>query len=309
MADDGRTKVVPACNLPEDVTGEPGRTSRPTPTLIVYDGDEIGALHPLTRRDTVIGRTTDCDLILPEGKVSRRHALVRMLDAERYELVDLGSTNGTSKNGTTIDRAELSDGDKIDVGGCLLRFSLLDAQDLAFQARICEMIHVDDLTGLLTRRSVLRGLQKELLRAERYGREFSILMMDLDHFKNVNDTHGHLVGSACLAEVGQILRDSLRSIDSCGRYGGEEFLAFLPEADREAGLQAAGRIRREIERHPFHYESTSYRVTISIGVALFPADGRSVQALIQSADEALYRAKRTGRNRCEVYVPEECTIG
>ena len=273
------------------------------PALILYDGDEIGGLHSLTKDETIIGRTTGCDVVIPETRVSRRHAMIRRTEpgGDEFEIIDLGSTNGTFLEGARVQRAVLQNGDKVGIGGRILSFSLLDQADLAYQSRIVQMIHVDELTGLFTKRSLFRALEMEIIRAQRYRHPISVLMMDLDHFKQVNDTYGHLAGSQCLADVGKLIRESTRETDVSGRYGGEEFVTFLPESDTAAGLIVAERIRLAMEKHVFRYADSEYHVRISIGIATWPADGDSVESLVRAADTALYRAKNTGRNRCEVF--------
>jgi diguanylate cyclase (GGDEF)-like protein len=177
---------------------------------------------------------------------------------------------------------------------------MVDKADVAYQSRIVQMIHLDELTGLLTKRSLFRELEKELIRTERYQHPVSVLMMDLDHFKLVNDRHGHLVGSHCLSEVGSLIREATRVTDVNGRYGGEEFVSFLPETDTAAAVMVAERIRETMAARTFNYGGTAYQVRISIGVATYPADGTTVEALVQSADTALYQAKALGRNRTVV---------
>jgi diguanylate cyclase (GGDEF)-like protein len=122
-------------------------------------------------------------------------------------------------------------------------------------------------------------------------------MMDLDFFKSVNDTHGHLMGSHVLAEVGKLIIDSVRRRDVAGRYGGEEFIAYLSEVDPNDALQAAERVRKAIATHPFTLDDKTVRVTISIGVAHYPVHGNDSKELIGAADKALYDAKNRGRNR------------
>jgi diguanylate cyclase (GGDEF)-like protein len=277
------------------------------PAVILYDGDEIGGLHSLTKDETVIGRTTGCDIVIPETRVAPRHAMIRRTapGAGEFEIVDLGSTSGTFLEGAPVDRAILQSGDKVGIGGRILSFAMLDKADLAYQSRIVQMIHVDELTGLLTKRSLFRALEMELTRAQRYHHPIAVLMMDLDYFKQVNDTHGHLAGSYCLSEVGRLIRESTRETDVNGRYGGEEFVTFLPESDTAAGLIVAERIRTAMERHAFHYQDAGFQVRISIGIAGWPADGNDVESLVRAADTALYRAKNTGRNRCVVYEAQQ----
>jgi diguanylate cyclase (GGDEF)-like protein len=282
-----------------------------TASVIVYDGDEIGAVHGLTRDETVFGRTGDCDVVVPHDNVSRRHALIRRVapGSQEYEVVDLNSTNGTFLNGEAVQRARLSEGDKIKIGASTLKFAVLDEADISFQARIVEMIHVDDLTGLLTKRSLYRALEKELVRAQRYARPVGVLMMDLDFFKQINDTHGHLVGSHCLAEVGRVIRDTTRTVDVNGRYGGEEFVSYLPETSLAESLLVAERIRSALASRWFRHDETIYQVRISIGVSAFPIHGATVEELVHAADLALYRAKADGRNKVVAYEPSLVGIG
>jgi diguanylate cyclase (GGDEF)-like protein len=276
------------------------------PALILYDGDEIGGLHSLTKDETVIGRTAGCDIVIPETRVSRRHAMIRRTrpGSDEFEIIDLGSTNGTFLEGQLVQRSILQSGDKVVIGGRTLSFSMLDKADLSYQSRIVQMIHVDELTGLLTKRSLFRALETEITRAQRYHHPICVLMMDLDHFKQVNDTYGHLVGSDCLAEVGRLIRESTRETDVSGRYGGEEFVTFLPESDTAAGLVVAERVRETLEHHVFQHAGGTYRVRISIGVAAWPSDGDDLESVVRAADIALYAAKAGGRNRCLVYTPE-----
>jgi len=275
---------------------------RRMPAIILYDGDEIGGLHSLTKDETLIGRTAGVDIVIPESRVSRHHAVIRRAapDSDEFEVVDLGSTNGTFVDGQKVERLALKPGSKVAIGGRILKFEMVDTTDVAYQSRIVQMIHLDELTGLLTKRSLFRALEAELIRTERYQHPVSVLMMDLDHFKQVNDTHGHLVGSHCLSEVGALIRETTRVTDVNGRYGGEEFVSFLPETDTAAALLVADRIREALASRTFQYGGTAYQIRISIGIATYPADGATVEALVHAADTALYRAKALGRNRCVI---------
>jgi diguanylate cyclase (GGDEF)-like protein len=275
---------------------------RRMPAIILYDGDEIGGLHSLTKDETVIGRTAGADIVIPESSVSRGHAVIRRSTpgGDDFEVVDLGSTNGTFVDGQRVERLALAPGSKVAIGGRVLKFEMVDETDVAYQSRIVQMIHLDELTGLLTKRSLFRALEVELVRTERYHHPVSVLMMDLDHFKLVNDTHGHLLGSHCLSEVGALIREATRVTDVNGRYGGEEFVSFLPETDTAAALMVAERIRETLAEKSFEYGGTTYQVRISIGVATYPADGATLETLVRAADTALYRAKALGRNRCVV---------
>jgi diguanylate cyclase (GGDEF)-like protein len=271
-------------------------------SLVVMQGAEIGRDFRLRRGTMVIGRGLDVDLRIPDDMSSRRHARIEFYwdtarEVASFQLVDLNSTNHTFVNSRRIDRIELKDGDKIQIGDTVLKFVLLDDIEVKFHAEVRNRISFDQLTGLLTKESLYLALEVELKRCLRFTVPLAVLMMDLDLFKSVNDTHGHLMGSHVLAEVGRLIAHSIRGADIAGRYGGEEFVAYLPEADGAGAMQVAERIRSNIETYPFTLDGVVARSTISIGIALFPAHGRSLKVLVARADRALYRAKEEGRNR------------
>ena len=271
-------------------------------SLVVLQGAEIGRDFRLKRGRTIVGRGLEADVRVSDDLVSREHARIEFLwDPEtresHYILVDLGSTNRTFVNSRQIQRVELLDGDKIQVGNSVLKFVLLDDVEVKFHEEIRNRISYDQLTGLLTRESLYLALEKELQRCGRYRLPVAILMMDLDHFKSVNDAHGHVVGSRVLAEVGRRIRLTLRARDVSARYGGEEFLTYLSETHPDGGSLTGQRIRQAIRSSPFEIDGRSISLTISIGVSAFPDQGRDIEALVKRADAALYRAKAEGRDR------------
>ncbi|KPK03482.1 MAG: hypothetical protein AMS20_10515, partial [Gemmatimonas sp. SG8_28] len=154
----------------------------------------------------------------------------------------------------------------------------------------------DPLTGLFNRRKLVQKIEQEAQRSGRTGKPFAVLMMDVDEFKAVNDRFGHHAGDRVLVAVARVLHDSVRVIDSVGRYGGEEFVVVLPETDRTHGVETAERIRAAVASRRLAPGVEDTRVTVSIGVAEFPTDGTTVDVIIDSADRALYVAKQRGRN-------------
>src|SRR4030095_1284101 len=213
-------------------------------------------------------------------------------------------------NGQVVREALLNDGDKILIGDHLFRFELLDEIDQEFQQQIHRLIGHDELTALLNSKSFFTELGREVARAEEEGQPFCVLMMDLDYFKQVNDSYGHMVGSRTLQDVGVVIKASLRSGDVAARFGGEEFAAFLLDADYAQALVAAERVRSAIENHLFSAASLTspdpeilFKITISIGVAAYPDDAKDPIQLVEMADSALYRAKRSGRNTICAYRP------
>jgi two-component system cell cycle response regulator len=317
---------MPSQNIKED--DEPGKTklrrsSQGTkstqkerrPALVSLRGELMAVPIPLERDDVMIGRALEADVRLNDSRTSRLHARIRReQDANTKEtyhrIADLGSTNGTLVNGELITDVILNDGDKIEIGDHLFRFDMLDEIDREFQQQIHRLLAHDELTGLLTSKSFFSELRREAARAESESRPFCVLMMDLDHFKEVNDTYGHLVGSRTLEETGLLIKEALRAGDVAARFGGEEFAAFLLEANYAQGIVAAERVRAAVEQHEFSASrmdspnvQTTHRITISIGVAAYPDDATDPIQLVELADSALYRAKRSGRNRICAYRP------
>jgi diguanylate cyclase (GGDEF)-like protein len=285
------------------------------PALVSLRGELLAVPIPLERDEVTIGRAIEADVRLNDTRASRLHArIISSLNetsgVTNYRIQDLGSTNGTLVNGDLITEAPLNDGDKIVIGDHLFRFDMLDEIDREFQQQIHRLIAHDELTGLLTSKSFFSELRREAARAEADSRPFCVLMMDLDYFKEVNDTYGHLVGSKTLEEIGRIIKEALRAGDVAARFGGEEFSAFLLDANYAQGLVAAERVRAAVAQHEFPAarmdspgSQKTHRITISIGVAAYPDDATDPIHLVELADSALYRAKRSGRNRICAYRP------
>ncbi len=276
-------------------------------SLIVLQGAEIGRDFRLRKRSTIVGRSSEADIRLPDDGASREHARIdrsrnRSDGGISFAIIDLQSTNRTLVNSKPVKRAELSDGDKIQIGETVLKFVILDDIEAVFHAEIRNRITYDQLTGLLTKESLYLAMEMELRRCRLYGSPLAVMMMDLDFFKLVNDGNGHLMGSHVLAEVGRVIRKSIREADVSARYGGEEFITYLAEVDTDGALPAAERIRAAVEAHRFTLDDVTIGVTISIGVAHAPLHGQDLKSVVGAADRALYRAKETGRNRV-------CTAG
>lgn len=168
------------------------------------------------------------------------------------------------------------------------------------QERLLAAATHDSLTGLLNHGAVIDLLTRELTRARRAGQSLGVLLCDIDHFKQINDTHGHLVGDAVLRDVASCLRTSMRPYDGVGRYGGEEFLVVAPNCDRARVLDLAERLRQSVVNRPFTVPGGQVRITISLGAVAVPGPAvHDVEPILKAADDALYRAKAAGRNRVE----------
>jgi diguanylate cyclase (GGDEF)-like protein len=282
------------------------------PALVFLSGELIAVPIPLEERDEVIlGRSLGADVRINDYKASRRHAKIAkvlnpLTNIHDYVLTDFGSRNGTFLNGQQITEVTLQNGDKIAIGEHILRFDLLDEIDREYQRQIHRLISHDDLTGLLSSRSFFSELRREAARAKSEGMPMCVLMMDIDHFKNVNDTYGHLTGSKTIEEIGACIMNCVRSGDAAARFGGEEFAAFLLDAEMGQALIAAERIRSIVESTEFSVirqgkAASTHQVTISIGISSFPDDSHDPIELVEMADSALYRAKREGRNKVCAY--------
>jgi len=187
---------------------------------------------------------------------------------------------------------------RLRVGGRILALQKSLEKALALQRYQAQH---DPLTGILNHGEILQVLEKEITRAERQGSSLAVLMGDLDHFKKVNDTYGHVAGDAVLVDVAERMRKNIRLYDSIGRYGGEEFLLVLPGCTEDEAFQIANRILKNIQSHPVQFQGNSIPVTISLGLAFNKVGERSEQIdLVQAADTALYQAKQNGRNRAAI---------
>jgi diguanylate cyclase (GGDEF)-like protein len=274
-------------------------------SLVVVSGWEIGKQIELTTQEHVIGRSLLASTRINSPSVSREHAkLVRVHEAgeEYYIVTDLNSSNGTRVNGETATSARLQNGDKIQMGDVVFKFVLEDAVDVRFYKDIHQLIHYDQLTGLLKMDAFKRELDAEIQKAHHRDR-FTLAMTDLDGLKRVNDHYGHLAGRMVVREMGAMIRQSIRPQDRAGLYGGDESIMFYPGAPLEEAAQIAERIRQTIQGRVFEIEGNTFGVTISQGLSEWPKHGKTIEQLIAAADKALYDAKAGGRN-CTRFAPD-----
>ena len=228
----------------------------------------------------------------------------------RFEAGDFEQTNLKSFLGVPIMAAGTPQGvlalESLEVDHYnLLDLDVLRAIIQVFGPAICwskryqevhAMATVDGLTQLLNHKSFMQRLSEELERDTRYGESMTLLMLDLDHFKQVNDQHGHQYGDYVLRQTAQLIRSSIRKADIAGRIGGEEFAVIVINASRQTGRSTADRIKHSIADHPFSLDGVESRVTISIGMSEYPRDGKHMKAILKKADEAMYRVKEAGGN-------------
>ncbi|MCC7351422.1 MAG: GGDEF domain-containing protein [Phycisphaerales bacterium] len=269
--------------------------------LIVVAGRMVGQILTLRKNKLILGRGVDCDLMIEDPGISRRHARLVCTSDGAVQIIDLDSTNGTFVNGRRIQAQSLSDGDKIQLGpGTIFKFSYQDQIDQQFQRRLYQNATQDGLTQLYNRKYFLDRLNTDFTHAIRHGRPLSAALIDVDYFKSINDTHGHLVGDEVLRKLAGVLLEATRDEDLVARWGGEEFAIIYRDADRARATICGERVRRMVEKSRFCTPEKTLPVTVSIGIATL--DGNNLldaEQLMRSADEYLYQAKRNGRNRVE----------
>jgi diguanylate cyclase (GGDEF)-like protein len=243
-----------------------------------------------------IGRSSKANIQIDEESISRIHARV-FLEGDDVCVHDMGSTNGTYVNDEAVEERALRDGDLLKIGRSVFKFLRGGNIENAYHEEIYRLTTTDGLTQVYNKRYFLETLEREFARSSRYKRDLALVLFDVDHFKRVNDSHGHLAGDAVLKGLAQLVQRHVRKQDVLARYGGEEFALLLPESNVAQSTATAEKIRTLVERHAFEAESKGIRVTLSLGVAGLRPDVERPDLLVREADEELYRAKRSGRNR------------
>jgi two-component system, cell cycle response regulator len=264
--------------------------------FIYPTGPQMGERYVLRYDEAVIGRTDECAIRNTDASVSRLHARIERRE-DGFHVTDLGSTNGTFVNNVLKRAARLDDGDYLRIGNCIYRFLAGGNLEAEYHEEIYRLTVLDGLTGVHNRRFLTEYLDRELARAQRFGRPLAVAMFDIDRFKAINDTHGHLAGDTTLRELCGLLKAVVRKDELLARYGGEEFAMALPETTVEQAVQACERLRKAVSDHFFQYQSVRLPVTVSVGVAVSGPATLTPEDLLQAADQKLYEAKRTGRNR------------
>jgi two-component system cell cycle response regulator len=289
-------RITPDSTVITAVSPNPLTQERPSAAcLVVIVGAEIGKRIELGQSDVSLGRSSSADVQLDLDNVSRNHASI-VKNAHGWVLRDLDSTNGTFVNELPIRERLLRDGDQIRIGRAMLKFLTSGNVEAQYHEEIYRLMTLDGLTQLHNRRFFQEALEREFARTKRYHHPFCLVLFDIDHFKRINDTHGHLAGDDVLRRVAGLVSTKVRTNDLIARVGGEEFALILPEADRLGGVALAEKLRKMIASERFEHEGTVIPVTISLGVADFNAEYGSSAELYKAADDRLYDAKRSGRN-------------
>ena len=274
-------------------------TGARTACLVEIHGPNLGRTYELEAGQAIVGRASESAIVLDLDSVSRRHCTLR---AQRsgFSIRDEGSTNGTFVNERRLTAEHaLRSGDLLRVGSVVLKF-LSDDASSGLEARYHDCVYrltiTDGLTQVFNRRYLVDFIEREMARCSRHHRPLSLVLLDVDRFKAVNDTHGHLAGDFVLRELASLLRSRVRREECLARYGGEEFCIVLPEAGRDAALRRADDLRKVCAEHAFDFDGVRIPVTFSGGVTEVRNELNALE-ILQHADERLYQAKRSGRNR------------
>jgi len=284
--------------LPEELIRSDAESDRPI--LLILTGERLGTVVSLDRLPLTIGRDPLVELVVPDEAVSRRHTrLARCPDGILLE--DLGSRNGTVVNGERVGRRVLADGDRIMLGRTVLKYAHQGRLEEDYQQRVYELSTRDGLTNLHNRRFFDERLATEVAFARRHGTRLGVLMLDIDHFKQVNDTHGHVAGDRVLMEVARAVATRVRAEDVVARYGGEELVVLVRDIPRPGIEVLAERLRAAVEALRVPHAGRELGVTVSIGAFVArPQRDTDPAALVAAADRLLYEAKGAGRNRVRV---------
>jgi diguanylate cyclase (GGDEF)-like protein len=266
----------------------------------VLTGLEAGRVHVITSDVTVVGRAAGCDLRIDDTSLSRQHCRIRKTNGS-YFVEDLGSRNGTMVNGLRIKAPQhLDDGALVQLAaGTIIMFSQQEDLEVQAEQRLYASAVLDPLTGLHNRRHLDARLKSEFAFASRHQTPLSVLLIDIDHFKKINDTHGHPGGDAALRALAEKLLKTVRTEDIVARYGGEEFAVIARGIESLGAMLLAERVRQTAERIRITHEDKTISFTISVGAATMTRERvfDGVPALLKATDDALYRAKAEGRNR------------
>lgn len=269
------------------------------PCFLIIAGQHIGKLFPLDKtKPTTVGRSVDCEIWIEDNTISRQHFQIEFTP-EGLKITDLKSTNGTFVNNKRIDSTVLSPGDKIQISrDTIIQFDYLDEDKRLSEQKRYEMGVKDPFTGAYNKSYFLQRINDEFSFSFRQNQPLSLVLFDIDHFKLINDTHGHLAGDQILQEVSQLVFSSIRQDDVFCRYGGEEFVIVMRNTPCQAAVNLAERLRLKIAGHEFQYENEKISVTISAGVStLLEKNFRDYVAMIAEADRYLYKSKGSGRNQ------------
>ena len=266
--------------------------------LIIVDGDNVGKIYPLDKKTITIGRSDEFDIQLADSSCSREQAIIEFNDNNKPVLKDLDSTNGTFVNGAKITEINIENGDKILLGfSSVFMFAIQDSLESKFQMNLYESSINDHLTGAFNQKYFLDTLSKAFSYSLRHQSSLGLLMLDIDFFKKINDTYGHIVGDIVLKEVVKRIENNLRNEDILCRYGGDEFAVIVRDFKYGFVKIAAERIRLFFDGRSINCKDHKVNISVSIGAAIIDNENiETSENMIELADANLYKAKQSGGN-------------
>jgi len=267
--------------------------------LFFLSGPLRGQLFPLSEGTILLGRGQESDITIKDERVSRKHLKLE-IKKEKVIIEDLKSTNGTFINGEKINRETLKMNDKVYMSpSTVFKFYLADEDEKTAIDELYELGVNDPLIGIYNKSYFIERLKEEMSYSKRYKTSLSLIMIDIDHFKKINDNYGHLIGDHVLIKVAESIKSICRTTDIFARYGGEEFSIILRNTDEKGAFVFAERVRKKIEETTIISGENKIKITISLGISSIQADVKyeEYKQFIHMADRCLYHSKKQGRNQ------------
>ena len=271
------------------------------PYLVIYIGNDSGCRHILKNGIMTIGRSPQADISIEDDRISRIHCIIESM-GDTFTIEDKGSTNGTYVDARKVSRATLLPGVSLQLGHSIMKIEYKTEAEIRSEENLLHRASLDGLTGIFNRHHFTKLALMEMAYAGRHKLPVGVILMDIDHFKQVNDIYGHQSGDLVLAQFANTVIENKRTEDLFGRYGGDEFI-ILPRGEiSKEGLEVhCERIRKAVESFEFCFEETCVRITISLGFHSTQVESSDTEQmlydLIRKADQALYLAKESGRNK------------
>ncbi len=267
--------------------------------LVVLSGKDMGKTLSISKAKIKLGRDESADIPLDDPAASRNHAVI-LKKNDQIHLIDQSSTNGTYLNLTKVDTAVLKNGDRILIGTTVLKFLYADSVEVNFHDEIYKLAVLDGLTQVYNKKHFTELLKVEMSRAHRQKTPLSLSLVDIDNFKQINDTFGHQAGDYLLANIAKLFKKNIRSEDVLARYGGEEFIFMLPDTNIQMALTVMAKLRTLLGRAVYTYSDQQIKVTFSAGIQALEPSIVSISEFISLADKKLYLSKKQGKDRISI---------
>ncbi len=300
MTDDDKTTFITSNNKPFT------KESTWTACLVVLKGADIGNKILLNKDEITIGRAKNADMCLTRGDVSRMHAVIRRVDEQQFLLVDNDSTNGTLVNAQTIKTTLLKDRDVISIGDSQLKFLASDSPEQDYYEGLYKRISLDKVLRIHNKYYFLSKLDEEMIRCQHHSSHLSLVLIDVDDFKQINESYGHQAGDAALIQLAEICKNCIKETDILCRYGVEKFAIIMPETDQQQACALSESIKKLVTTIPVNYADIAIDIAVSIGVTCYVSNSESESftkgLLISQAEKAMYEAKRNSSTNKIVFV-------